>query len=149
MAMENGEAHGRCSFALSAIKITRPEWLRDKKLNILFQLALEKSPELPDAPLVFDYLTNDADRQLMELMVATKAIALPFAAPPGVPPARLQTLRRAFDATQKDPEFQAEAKKMLLDSDPTTGEETQKIIAKLYQTPPEVVERAKKLLTPQ
>ena len=39
MAMENGEAHGRCSFALSAIKITRPEWLRDKKLNVLFQLA--------------------------------------------------------------------------------------------------------------
>ena len=33
--------------------------------------------------------------------------------------------------------------------DPTTGEETQKIIAKLYQTPHEVVERAKKLLTPQ
>ncbi len=149
MAMENGEAHGRCSFALSAIKITRPEWLRDKKLNILFQLAMEKSPELPDAPLVFDYLDNEADRQLMELMVATKAIALPFAAPPGVPSARLETLRRAFDATVKDPEFLADAKKMLLDSDPTTGEETQKIIAKLYQTPPDVVERAKKLLTPQ
>ena len=98
---------------------------------------------------MFDFLKNDADRQLMELMVATKAIALPFAAPPGVPPARLETLRRAFDATQKDPDFQAEAKKMLFDSDPTTGEETQKIIAKFYQTPPEVVERAKKLLTPQ
>jgi len=68
---------------------------------------------------------------------------------PGVPPARLEILRRAFDATMKDPEFLAEARKMLLDSDPTTGEETQKIIAKLYQTPPEVVERAKKLLTPQ
>jgi len=148
MAMENGEAHGRCSFALSAIKITRPEWLRDQKLNLLFQLALEKNPELPDVPLVFDYVSNTPDRQLLELMVATKSIALPFAAPPGVPPARLEMLRRAFDETFGDPEFLADAKKMLLDVDPTTGEETQKIIAKLYQTPPEVVERAKKLLTP-
>ncbi len=149
MAMENGEAHGRCSFALSAIKITRPEWLRDKKIDILFQLALEKSPELPDVPLVFDYVTNTSDRQLLELMVATKAVALPFAAPPGVPPARLEMLRRGFDATFRDPDFLADAKKMLLDVDPTTGEETQKIIAKLYQTPPDVVERAKRLLTPQ
>ena len=149
MAMENGEAHGRCSFALSAIKITRPEWLRDKKLNILFQLAMEKSPELPDVPLVFDYVSNTPDLQLLELMVATKAIALPFAAPPGVPPARLALLRRGFDATMKDPEFLADAKKMFLDVDPTSGEETQKVIAKLYQTPADVVERAKKLLTPQ
>ena len=147
MAMENGEAHGRCSFALSAIKITRPEWLRDKKINILFQLAMEKSRELPDAPLVFDFVKDDADRQLLELMVATKAIALPFAAPPGAPPARIAMLRRAFDETMKDPEFLAEAKKMLLDVEPTTGEETQNVIAKLYATPTAVVERAKKLLS--
>ncbi len=147
MAMENGEAHGRCSFALSAIKITRPEWIRDRKINMLFQLSLEKSPELPDVPLVFDYVTNDADRRLLELMVATKAIALPFAAPPGVPPARMNALRRAFDATMKDPEFLAEAKKMLLDVEPTSGEATQAVVARLYATPSAVVERAKKLLT--
>ena len=147
MAMENGEAHGRCSFALSAIKITRPEWIRERKINMLFQLALEKSPELPDVPLVFDYVTEPADRQLLELMVATKAIALPFAAPPGVAPARLAMLRRAFDATMKDPEFLSEAKKMLLDVEPSTGEQTQDVVTKLYATPASVVARAKKLLS--
>jgi tripartite-type tricarboxylate transporter receptor subunit TctC len=147
MAMESGEAHGRCSFALSAIKITRPDWIAEKKINYLFQLALEKSPELPDAPLVFDFISDPADRQLLELMVATKAIALPFAAPPGVPAERITMLRRAFDATMKDPEFLAEAKKMLLDVEPSTGEETQAVVGKLYATPAAVVERAKKLLT--
>ena len=146
LAMENGEAHGRCSFALSALKITRPDWLRDHKINILFQLAMEKSPELPDAPLVFEYVQNPADRQLLELMVAAKAIALPFAAPPGVPPVRTAALRRAFSETMKDPGFLAEARQMLLDVDPSTGERTQAVIDKLYQTPQDVVERAKKLL---
>ena len=147
MAMESGEAHGRCSFALAAIKITRPDWISEKKINYFFQLAPEKSRDLPDVPLVFEFINNDADRQLLELMVATKAIALPFAAPPGVPPARLEMLRRAFDATMKDPEFLAEAKKMLLDVEPSTGEATQAVVTKLYATPPAVVERAKKLLS--
>ena len=87
MAMESGEAHGRCSFALAAIKITRPDWISEKKINYFFQLAPEKSRDLPDVPLVFEFINDPADRQLLELMVATKAIALPFAAPPGVPPA--------------------------------------------------------------
>ena len=82
-------------------------------------------------------------------MVATKAIALPFAAPPGVPAERITMLRRAFDATMKDPEFLAEAKKMLLDVEPSTGEATQAVVGKLYATPAAVVERAKKLLTVQ
>jgi tripartite-type tricarboxylate transporter receptor subunit TctC len=149
MAMETGEAHGRCSFALSALKMTRPDWIPQKKVNILFQLALEKSPELPDVPLALDFVTNEADRQLLELMMATKAIGLPFTAPPGVPAARASALRRAFDATMKDPAFLAEAAKMRLVIAPTTGERAQAIVAKMYATPASVVERAKKLLAPR
>jgi tripartite-type tricarboxylate transporter receptor subunit TctC len=146
MAMENGEANGRCSFALSAIKMTRPDWLTEKKINILFQLGLERSRELPDVPLVLDYVTDTADRQLLELMMGAKAVALPLVAPPGVSDTRIALLRRAFDATMKDKDFLEEAARMSLDVDPTTGEATQAIIAKMYATPKDVVERAKKLL---
>lgn len=148
MAIENGEAHGRCSFAYSALKMTKPDWLRDKKINMLFQLGLEKSRELPDVPLALDYVKNEPDRQLLELMMGTMSIARPFMAPPGVPLARATALRRAFDATMKDPDFLSEADKLRLDVDPSTGEEAQKLVEKLYATPPAVIARAKKLLTP-
>jgi hypothetical protein len=31
LAIERGEAHGRCVFSYSALKIAKPDWLRDKK----------------------------------------------------------------------------------------------------------------------
>ena len=148
MAIESGEAHGRCSVAWSALKMARPDWLRDKKINVIMQFGLEKSRELPDVPLVLDYVKNTEDRQLMELLMGTMAVARPFMAPPGVPEGRATDLRRAFDKTMKDEGFLAEAKQLQLDVEPTTGEDSQKIVQSMYATPRAVVERAKKLLSP-
>ncbi len=148
MAIETGEAHGRCSVAYSALKMARPDWLRDKKINVIMQFGLEKSAELPDAPLVLDFVKNTEDRQLMELLMGTMAVARPFMAPPGVPESRATALRRAFDKTMKDEGFLAEAKQLQLDVEPTPGEEAQKIVQNMYATPKAVVERAKKLLSP-
>ena len=148
MAIETGEAHGRCSVAYSALKMARPDWLRDKKINVIMQFGLEKSSELPDVPLVLDFVKNPEDRQLMELLMGTMAVARPFMAPPGVPEVRATALRRAFDKTMKDEGFLAEAKQLQLDVEPTAGEEAQKIVQAMYATPKAVVERAKKLLSP-
>ena len=148
MAIETGEAHGRCSVAYSALKMARPDWLRDKKINVIMQFGLEKSAELPDVPLVLDFVKNTEDRQLMELLMGTMAVARPFMAPPGVPEGRATALRRAFDKTMKDEGFLAEAKQLQLDVEPTPGEQAQKIVQNMYATPKAVVERAKKLLSP-
>jgi tripartite-type tricarboxylate transporter receptor subunit TctC len=146
MAIENGEAHGRCSVVYSAIKMAKPDWVRDKKINIIMQFGLEKARDLPDVPLATDFVTKEEDRQLLDLLSATTAIARPFMAPPGIPEGRARALRRAFDATMTDPAFLAEAKQLMLDVEPTSGEEAQKIVEKMYATPKPVVERVKKLL---
>ncbi len=148
MAIENGETHGRCSVAWSALKMARPDWVQDKKINVIMQFGLEKSPDLPEVPLVLDLVKNPEDRQLMELLMGTMAVARPFMAPPGVPPARAALLRRAFDKTMKDAGFLAEAQQLQLDVEPTPGEEAQKIVQNMYATPKAVVDRAKKLLSP-
>ena len=67
LAIERGEAHGRCVFSLSALKIARPDWLRDRKINVLVLTALEKSAEFPGAPAVVDLVAKQEDRQLLEL----------------------------------------------------------------------------------
>jgi len=148
LAIERGEAHGRCVFSQSALKIAKPDWLRDKKINVLVLTALENSAEFPGVPAVVDLVTKQEDRQLLELMVGPSAMARPFAAPPGMGADKAALLRRAFDATMQDGEFRAEAARMKADLAPTTGEDVQKLVARIYATPRPVVERVKKLLAP-
>jgi tripartite-type tricarboxylate transporter receptor subunit TctC len=144
MAIERGEAHGRCVFSLSALKTAKPDWLRDRKINLLLQIALNKSAELPDVPLLSDLLSNDDDRAMIALLAGPTGMARSFAAPPGLPADKAALLRRAFDATMKDDAFLAEAGKMQADVAPTTGEEVQHIVGRMYDTPRPVVDRLKK-----
>jgi tripartite-type tricarboxylate transporter receptor subunit TctC len=148
LAIERGEAHGRCVFSLSALKVAKPDWLRDKKINVLVVTALEKSPDFPGVPAVVDLVSTTADRQLLELMVGPGAMARPFVAPPGLPAGKAALLRRAFDATMQDPEFRAEAGRIQADLAPMAGEEVQKLVERIYATPRPVIERVKKLLAP-
>ena len=148
LAIERGEADGRCVFSYSALKIAKPDWLRDKKINVLLLTALEARAEFPGVPAVMDLVAKEEDRQLLELMAGPSAMGRPFAGPPGLAPEKATLLRRAFDATMQDAEFRAEASKIQADLAPTTGEEVQKLVARLYATPRPVIERAKKLLAP-
>jgi tripartite-type tricarboxylate transporter receptor subunit TctC len=145
IAIERGEAHGRCVFSYSSLKTAKPDWLRDRKINVLVLTAAQKHPDFPDVPAVIDLVSKTEDRQLLELMVGPGSMARPFAAPPGVPANIATLLRRAFDATMKDPEFLADAAKIQADVEPTAGEDVQKLVARIYQTPRPVVERVKKL----
>src|SRR5712691_5004895 len=86
LAIERGEAHGRCVFSQSALKIAKPDWLRDKKINVLVLTAAERNGDFPGVPVVLDLVTKPEDRALLELMVAPGAMARPFVAPPGLPP---------------------------------------------------------------
>jgi tripartite-type tricarboxylate transporter receptor subunit TctC len=147
IAIERGEAHGRCVFSYSALKTAKPDWLRDKLINVLVLTARERHPDFPGVPTVVELAKSADDRALVELLVGPGAMARPFAAPPGVPADKANALRRAFDATMKDPEFLADAGKIHADVAPSTGEEVQKIVKQMYETPRPVVERAKKLLS--
>ena len=148
LAIERGEAHGRCVFSHSALKTAKPDWLRDHKINVLVLTALEKSPDFPGVPAVVDLVGKPEDRQLLELMVGPGAMARPFAAPPGLPANKAALIRRAFDATMQDPEFRAKAARMQADVVPSTGEDVQKLVARIYATPRPVIERVKKLFAP-
>ncbi|MGZ5813551.1 MAG: hypothetical protein ACXWJR_07755 [Xanthobacteraceae bacterium] len=148
LAIERGEAHGRCVFSYSALKIAKPDWLREHKINVLVLTALEKSADFPGVPAVIDLVTKPEDRQLLELMVGPGAMARPFVAPPGLPANKAALLRRAFDATMQDPEFRAEASRIQADLAPSTGEQVEERVKRIYATPRPVIERVKKLLAP-
>ena len=146
MAIESGEVHGRCGMSLSSLRASKPDWLRDKKINILLQIGAERNAEIADVPYVFDLITKPEDKQMLELMMIGTVLGRPFAAPPGTPPARVEILRRAFEATMKDPAFLAEAQQTQSDIAPTFGAQAQEIMLKTYATPKAVTDRVRALI---
>jgi tripartite-type tricarboxylate transporter receptor subunit TctC len=132
LAMERGEVDGRCGWSWSTVQATRPDWIAEGRLNMLVQFALEKHPDLPDVPLVTEFAASDDERMALELIFARQVMGRPFLAPPGVPPERLDALRRGFDATAADPAFRAEAERMQLELNPVSGEEIDALIARVY-----------------
>jgi tripartite-type tricarboxylate transporter receptor subunit TctC len=148
LAMERGEAQGRCGWSWSSVKSTQPDWLKDGKISLLLQLSLEKHPDLPNVPAIMDYAKNDEQRKVLELIFARQVMGRPVLAPPGLPAERTQALRRAFDATMIDPAFVADADKGQWEITPVPGEEIEKLMTRLYNTPPHIIELAKQV-TPQ
>ena len=146
IAMERGEVGGRGSNSWAAWKSTRPQWVAEKKIFNLVQVALRRNAELADVPTLMELAKNDDDRQVLAFISADTAISRPLTTNAGVPADRVEALRRAFDATMKDPAFLAEAAKTETDISPMTGEEVQKIAVSTINTPPAVLKRAHALI---
>jgi tripartite-type tricarboxylate transporter receptor subunit TctC len=149
LAIERGETDGRCGWGFSSMKSAKPEWLRDKKLNLLVQLGLQKHPEARDVPAALDLIKDAGDRQLMHVLLAPQNIVRPYLAPPNLPADRAAEIRAAFMAAMNDPELKAEFTKMVGEAPaPTSGEDMQKLLHEIYATPPAVVDRLKTVLNP-
>ena len=139
LALERGEVQGRCNWSWSSIVSTRPEWIRDKKLNVLIQFAEEKHPELPNVALVTELAKTEQQKQMLSLVLSSQTMARPFAAPPGVPAERVAALRKAFMDMTKDPGFVEAAKAQQLEVSPVGGEQIQNMLVRISQTPKDVI----------
>lgn len=143
LAVERGEAQGLCGWAWSSLQTQVPHWLTDKTANIVLQNGVSTDPQLDKmgVPTTWEFVKNDADRQLLDLMIGQQDIGRAFLLPPGVPEPVVKAMRAAFDATMKDKEFLADAEKTKIEITTATGEEVQKLVEKMYATPKPVVDR--------
>jgi len=114
-------------------------WVKDKKINVLLQAGVKKEPDLPNVPLADDFARTKEQRQILDFVLASQIMALPFAAPPDIPAGRKAILRSGFDETMKDPVFLADAAKIQLDVDPVSGRDVDALVANFYATPKDVV----------
>jgi tripartite-type tricarboxylate transporter receptor subunit TctC len=149
LAMERGEVHGIGDWSWSNVKTRRPDYLRDKKIRVLLQVATEKLPDLPDVPLAMDFVKSDDDKKIMELFLAQKSAARPVVAPPQVPPDRMGAIRSAFEKMIVDPEFLKDAAGQKLDLDPTPASEIEKVITLFATTSESVGQKLKEAIEPK
>ena len=82
LALERGEVEGRCGWTWSSVRLQRPDWIGTGKLNLLVQLATQKSPELPDVPLIMDLATTERQRRIVSVILSRQPMGRPVVAPP-------------------------------------------------------------------
>ena len=146
LAMERSEVGGRCGLSWSTILATRPDWVADRKIVVLVQLALKKHADLPDVPLVMDFAKTDEQTKMLRLVFARQSLGRPYIAPPGVPAERIVALRQAFTATMRDNRFLAEAQDAKLEIEPVAGEELQNLVRQSLDVPPALARRVAGML---
>lgn len=144
LAMERSEVQGIC---LAFDSLARQTLYKEGKVKILFQAALKKDENVPDTPLLTELSISDSDRAALRLFLSRVSLGRPFVAPPGLPTDRVETLRAAFDATLKDPEFVTDAQKQRLTVDGISGSELTQVIADIYNTPKDAVKRTADVLS--
>jgi tripartite-type tricarboxylate transporter receptor subunit TctC len=141
IAMERGEVEGFCAMGWNELKQRHTPWLTEKKVNILFQMGLEKDEELPHVPLISDYAKSPIDRSVFELLFTPLEMGRPLYAPPDVPADRTAALREALRQTLRDPAFLSDAAKMRLEVRYVSGGALQGLIDRIYKTPKDVIDR--------
>jgi tripartite-type tricarboxylate transporter receptor subunit TctC len=141
LAMERGEIHGWTP-SWENLNGTRPQWLAEKKVKLLVSFTLERPPYLKDVPTLIE-LAPPEKRDIAEFVISGTPIARSIALGPGVPADRVAAMRKAFEATLKDPAFLADAEKRKLSVDPRTHQQVHAMVNKIVTASPELVTRVK------
>jgi tripartite-type tricarboxylate transporter receptor subunit TctC len=142
LAVERGELDGIVGYSWGVARVGSREALASGRLKIVMQLGLQKHRELPDVPMLDEFVHSAADHQVLELIFSRQAMGRPLVAPPGIEPSVATLLRRAFDQAMHDPQLIEEAAKMDLELGFLSGTDVQSLVERLYQSPPEVIARA-------
>ncbi|MEA2988987.1 MAG: hypothetical protein QOG83_1698 [Alphaproteobacteria bacterium] len=146
LAMERGEVDGRAAVVWSGLKAGWPQWIADKKVNIIVQIGLRKEADLPDVPLLVDLGKTPVEQAIFRFVSSDSAMGFPVVAPPGVAADRVAALRKAFQATMADPAFLGDAQKRGLAIQPRSGDDVRQVVDALIATPKDVIATLKRTI---
>jgi tripartite-type tricarboxylate transporter receptor subunit TctC len=148
LAMERQEVEGRGANPWVSYKSTTPKQVADKHIVPLVQVGLERDPEM-SAPLLRELPVSAQNKPVVEFYSKAVMVGRPVATTPEAPKDRVAALRRAFDATLRDPEFLKDAEAQRAEIDYMSGEDLQRIIAELIGAPEDVRLRVRNAIRPE
>jgi tripartite-type tricarboxylate transporter receptor subunit TctC len=116
----------------------------------ILQTSRKRDSRAADVPTILEifdqYKVAANNRRVAQVVLAAGDFGRPMMVTPGTPSERVKMLREAYVKTLNDPEVLAEAKKARMDVEPTSGEELESLVREIFDSPPEVLERVKKIL---
>jgi tripartite-type tricarboxylate transporter receptor subunit TctC len=146
LAADGGELAGGC-WGWDSISVTWRKALDSGDAVVVLQANRKNHPDLPNVPQAIKLAKSDEARRMIDVGIhGDSDIVRTYTLPPGTPKDRVQILRKAFEATLKDAEFVADAKKARLNIDPIPPEEIEKDIAGLFKLDPALLTKLKDVL---
>jgi tripartite-type tricarboxylate transporter receptor subunit TctC len=145
IAMDRGEVHGRAG-SWNSFKGARPDWIEGDLLANLAVIGPDREPDIPDVPLLSEYVKDPADRLIMDIFGSTALFGHVWLAPPGVPADRVAALREAFNKTLHDPELIAFMKKRHAELNFVSWQQLDDAVQKLLKVDQKSVERLRAIL---
>jgi tripartite-type tricarboxylate transporter receptor subunit TctC len=141
LAMQRGELDGQM-VGLSSVRTgQRQLWTNGAFRPLMTFGRATRHPEFPDIPTGRELAGDPGAIALIEFAELPFFMALPFAAPPDIPPDRAKALQAAFAAMCRDKAFVEEAEKLGIDLSPVGGDEILALLARTAATPKEVITR--------
>lgn len=140
VALQSKELAGFCS-QWESMRVTARGMLDAKGDDKLIPFAIHSrwpDPEVKDLPLFRDVIQGETHRAIYDGWVAQMEFQRPIMVPRGTPKERLDTLRKAFQKTIEDPDFQAEAEKSKLVVTYVSGDEVEALVKQIQSMSPEV-----------
>jgi tripartite-type tricarboxylate transporter receptor subunit TctC len=146
LAAEGGEIAGGC-WGWDSVSVTWRKALETGDAKVVLQANRRTHPDLPQVPQAIKFAKTEDGRKMIEVGIhGDSDIVRTYTLPPGTPKDRVKLLRAAFDATLKDSEFLADAKKSKLNVDPVPVEAIEKDIAGLFKLDPALLNKLKEIL---
>jgi len=147
VAVESGEVDGLCGFSWVSVRTTWRKAIESGQVIIMLQSNGKPHADLPKVPLSISFARTPEARQLLEAGIHQPSqITYGYSLPPNTPKDRVQTLRKAFLQTVKDPDFLNDAGKANLEIAPASGEEVEQAVQRMFKADPRVVAQVKEIL---
>jgi tripartite-type tricarboxylate transporter receptor subunit TctC len=143
LALARGEVGGFVN-SVGGPDGARRQWIETGQMRVMFNMEHERVRGL-DAPTIFEFVKTDEQRQILTFFASNMELGRPLMAPPGVPSDRVAVLRRAFDATMKDPALLKEAESMGFEVLPRSGEEIAALVEATMATPKDILKKAERV----
>ena len=140
-----GEVHAFCGTFESSLRGPFRKHHKAGDLRPFIQIDISDRSEFfgDKATLLSSLLKTKEQRQLAHFIFGIDRMTRPIIAPPSTSKENLFILRKAFFDTMNDPEFQADAKRILgVATNATDGKDVQKFFEDLAKTPRPIVEKA-------
>ena len=150
LAMMRGEVDGSCGMMESSVRGAFDQHIQSGELKIVVQFGRDRAvPYFGDATQMYTMLKTPEQTQLADAVFRMVELAPSVRGSPGMPPDRLEALRKAMLETMADPAMVADAKRLAIDFDPVPGDETAQIFSDYYTLPPALLEQARQYTQPE
>jgi tripartite-type tricarboxylate transporter receptor subunit TctC len=142
LAMERGEVEGH-STSIEIVRARHADWIKEGKITILVQYALNRHRELPGIPMSWELGQTSEQKQILRIVANATEVGKLILSTPNTPADRIHALRRAFDRTVKDTAFLEELQKARVEVGAMPGEELQQLVAEVANVSPAIIDKVK------